>query len=179
MFKLHLTENTHLALLQEHHSDEVFKTVDHNRSHLRKWLPWVDGTKSSADTKEFIKSQLELFAKNSVLVSGIWVQDRYAGTIGFHKIDWTNKRASIGYWLAEEFQGKGIMGRACRTFTDHAFKELRLNKVEIHCATENKRSRAIPERLGFKHEGSIRQAEWLYDYFVDHEVYGMLAKEWS
>lgn len=62
---------------------------------------------------------------------------------------------------------------------DYAFNELNLNRVEIRCAVENKKSRAIPERLHFVNEGCIRQAEWLYDHYVDHIVYGMLKEEWK
>lgn len=60
-----------------------------------------------------------------------------------------------------------------------SFSHLKLNKVEIRAAIENKKSRSIPERLGFVNEGSIRQAEWLYDHFVDQIVYGILAIEWN
>jgi ribosomal-protein-serine acetyltransferase len=42
-----------------------------------------------------------------------------------------------------------------------------------------KNSRGIPERLGFVNKGCIRQAEWLYDHYVDHVVYGKLAEEWN
>src|SRR3712207_8983550 len=51
-----------------------------------------------------------------------------------------------------------------------SFLELGLNRVSIACATENKKSCAIPERLGFRREGVQRQAEWLYDHFVDHVI---------
>jgi ribosomal-protein-serine acetyltransferase len=62
---------------------------------------------------------------------------------------------------------------------DYAFSGLKLNRVEIACATENKKSQAIPKRLGFTEEGIARQAEWLYDHYVDHIVYGLLASDWK
>ena len=54
-----------------------------------------------------------------------------------------------------------------------------ISKVEIRVASGNINSRSIPYRLGFVEEGCIRQAEWLYDHYVDHIVYGMLVKEWK
>jgi hypothetical protein len=39
--------------------------------------------------------------------------------------------------------------------------------------------RAVPERLGFQLEGIIRDAEWLYDHFVDHAMYAILKKDWN
>jgi ribosomal-protein-serine acetyltransferase len=101
------------------------------------------------------------------------------GVAGFNSINWSNKTAYIGYWLGEGFQGNGIMTKVAKALTDYAFIELGLNKVEIRAAVENKKSRSIPERLGFKNEGCIRQAEWLYDHYVDHVVYGILADEWD
>ena len=83
----------------------------------------------------------------------------------------------MGYWLDKEAQGTGLMTRSCSALLEHAFAELDLNRVEIRCAVDNARSRAIPERLGFRLEGQLRQAEWLYDRFVDHAVYGLLARE--
>ena len=70
------------------------------------------------------------------------------------------------------------MTKVAKALTNYAFHHLNLNKVEIRAAVENKKSRSVPERLGFVNEGTIRQAEKLYDHYVDHIVYGVLASEW-
>src|SRR5262249_2414636 len=101
-----------------------------------------------------------------------------AGVVGLHFIDWTNRKTSIGYWLAEAQQGKGVMTRACAALIDHSFGTLGLNSMQLECAVGNEKSCAIPERRGFSREGVLRQREWLYDRFVDHVSYSLLAAEW-
>ncbi|HEV2660378.1 MAG TPA: GNAT family protein, partial [Ktedonobacteraceae bacterium] len=96
----------------------------------------------------------------------------------YHPIDRTKSQVEIGYWLAAPFQGKGIMTKACRVMVDYAFTRLGVQKVVIRCALGNTRSCAIPQRLGFQHEGIVKQGEWLYDHFVDLNVFGMLASDW-
>ncbi len=168
-----------LRLLKEQHAEELFALMNLNREYLQQWLPWLGTHTSLEDTRDFIRGSLEQFANNNGFHLGIWFRGRLAGVIGYHKIDWINRATSIGYWLGASFQGRGLMTRACRTLVDYAFNGFGLNRVEIRCAVENKKSRAIPERLGFREEGIIRQAEWLYDRFVDHVIYGMLASEWQ
>ena len=76
-------------------------------------------------------------------------------------------------------QGKGIMTRVVKALIDYAFDQLALNRVEILVAFNNIKSRAIPERLGLKKEGYLRQAEWLHDHYVDLMIYAVLKKDWS
>ncbi|MBA2871009.1 RimJ/RimL family protein N-acetyltransferase [Anoxybacillus calidus] len=89
----------------------------------------------------------------------------------------TARQASVNY-ITEEAQGKGIVTKSVKAILDYVFRELGLNRVEIRCGVHNKKSRAIPERLGFVQEGIIRDGEWLYDHFHDLVVYSMLAKDW-
>ncbi len=179
MFGYKLGENTQLRLLEERHAKELADLTDRNREHLRAWLPWVDASRTVEDRKNLIRSTLKQFAENNGFQAGIWHEGRLAGVVGYHAIDWENRSTTLGYWLGEEFKGQGLATAACRALVDHAFEELGLNRVRIACAAENKRSCAIPERLGFRREGIQRQAEWPYDHFVDHVVYATLASEWQ
>ena len=102
----------------------------------------------------------------------------YCGVIGYNWIDPANRACEIGYWLAESHVGRGLMKRACATLIAYAFETLLLNRVNIPVAVGNARSRAIPEGLGFDHEGVRREAEWLYDHYVDHALYALLRRDW-
>lgn len=136
-------------------------------------------TQSVSDTESFIQSGLNQYDANNGFQLGIWFHGNLAGIIGLHSIHWGNQSTSIGYWLGTEFQGHGIMSGACRTLVEMMFEDFKLNRVEIRAAVGNVKSRAIPQRLGFVEEGRIRQAEWLYDHYVDHVIYGQLADEWK
>lgn len=99
--------------------------------------------------------------------------------IGYHAVDWANRSTRIGYWLAEEHQGQGTMTEAVRLLVDHALSVWGLNRVEIRAALENRRSRAIPERLGFCEEGTRREAERVGGRYLDSVAYSMLAVDWK
>lgn len=174
-----LFEDAELRLLEESHAEELFDLMDRNRAHLREWLPFLDFTQSPADSLHFIRSTRQQLADNAGIQCGIFYKGKLAGVIGVHAINWLNKKTSIGYWLGAEFQGRGLMTAATRALVDHAFTAWKLNRVEIHCATGNVKSQAIPERLGFVREGISRQSEWLYDHYVDHYNFAMLASEWE
>jgi ribosomal-protein-serine acetyltransferase len=103
---------------------------------------------------------------------------RIAGVIGYISVDWGNRATGVGYWLGEEYEGEGTMTAAARALTVHALVEWGLSRVEIRVATGNRRSRAIPERLGFREEGTLRKAQRIGDRYVDLAVYSMLAEDW-
>lgn len=178
MFYYRVREDIHLKLLELRDAQDMFTLTDDNRTYLREWLPWVDGTATLNDTTAFIQSTLHQFASNRGFQAGILYNQQLVGALGLHDINWGNRSSSVGYWLAESFQGNGIMTEACKAVVNLAFREYGLNRVEIRAAVANHKSRAIPERLGFHQEGICRQAEWLYDHYVDHVIYAILANEW-
>jgi ribosomal-protein-serine acetyltransferase len=85
----------------------------------------------------------------------------------------------IGYWITRAFEGRGLVTGACTLFVDHAFRERRLHRIEIHAAADNARSRAVAERLGFTHEATMRDGCRKPDgTYVDQVIYGLLEDEW-
>ena len=177
MFSLRVDSSLTLQLLEGHHAPILFALIEENRDHLRRWLPWLDVNRTEEDSRSFINSTRERYTNRESLEVGIWYREMLVGAIGFNHFSWQERCGQIGYWLATEAQGKGIITRSSRALIQYGFTEMDLNRVEIRAAIDNTSSRAIPERLGFCREGHLRQAEWLYDHFVDHIVYGLLAED--
>ncbi len=159
-------------------AEQLFALVNKNRDYLRPWLLWVDESKSPEDSKKYIEECLEDLRKKTKVDFGIWFQGTLVGSIGIFDISGQNRSAEIGYWLGEEYTGKGIMTKCVSKLIDYGFGELDLNRIRIRCVPENVQSAHIPERLGFIHEGTHRQSQWMYDKFLDDAVYGLLKSEW-
>jgi ribosomal-protein-serine acetyltransferase len=179
MFTLKVDHEIELQLFQLHHAEELYLLVDRNREHLRRWLPWVDNMTSPIQYHSIIPMWLKQFADNNGLNAGIRYNGTLVGSIGFHQTDWHNSQTSMGYFLADNAQGHGIMTRSVQALMNHAFYDLGLNRIEIRCGQKNHRSRAIPERLGFTKEGVIRDGERLHYNFHNLIIYSMLNKDWT
>ncbi len=172
-----ISEDLSLTTLDLCHAEELFRLTSGNRAYLRRWLPWLDTIRMVEDTRGFIRATLAQARENNGFQAVIVSRGRVVGVVGHHQVDWRNRTTALGYWVGEEFQGRGLVTAACRRLVAHSFDVLRLHRVEIRCAVENLRSRAIPERLGFRLEGRFREAEWLYDHWVDHAVYALLTTD--
>jgi ribosomal-protein-serine acetyltransferase len=178
MFHYPVDDEVELRLFEMRHADELFALAEENREHLLRFLPWIEDIHSYIDTRQFIREGLTQFANNDGFQAGIWYCNALVGCIGYHSIDWANRRSEIGYWLDRGHQGRGIMTRSVRALTDYAFRVYGLNRVILRCAVENARSRAVAERLGFQFEGVLREDLYVNFRYVDHALYGMLAHEW-
>ncbi len=180
MFSYKIDDDLELRLLEARHAEELDALVTLNYDHIKKWAAWLKDTESPIEkTREAIKQNLIQFAEGKGFNIFIWYQGKIVGKVGYNHFDWDNRQTEIGYWLGASFQGKGLVTKSCRVLINYAFSELNLNRVEIHCGVENTKSRKIPERLGFREEGILREAGWLHDHFVDEMIYGLLASEWQ
>lgn len=172
--------DSHLRMREIQMSDAgpIFKIINKDREYLRTWLPFVDYTRMVEDTERFIKTVHAGQNEHKEMVYVILNDNEIVGIIGFRNTDKTNHKTEIGYWLAQDQQGKGIVTRCVKALVALAFEKMRMNRVQIRVAVENQKSKAIPVRLGFKLEGREREGEYLNSHYVDLDVFGLLKKEW-
>jgi len=150
-----------------------------NREHLDRWLRWSNSIQTEADAIATIAVSAAKQERGLGFHSGIWVGEELAGGVVCRDIEPLHRRAEIGYWLARNHTGKGLATRAAIRMIDHLFLVAQLHRVEMQCGVDNLRSRAIPERLGFRLEGIMRESHWITTQFVDHALYGLLSREWT
>jgi ribosomal-protein-serine acetyltransferase len=169
-----ITPDLELRLLQLADAKTLFELVEANRTYLREWLAWVDGTTKLRDTEKFIAGALRDYETTRAFSSGIWSSGRLVGVIGHNRIDWGNRMGNPGWWLVPEAQGKGIMTQCCKIVFAHAFNQLQLARICVGVATGNLRGQSFVTRLGFTQVSTLRNAEWLNDRSVDHFIYSLL-----
>jgi ribosomal-protein-serine acetyltransferase len=179
MLRWELPGGRYLRLFEESDAEELDAVIAVNRAYLGRWLPWAQETSGVEARREFIRRTRRQLADNDGFQVAIVDDGAIVGVIGFHGVDWNHRSTSLGYWLAEDRQGRGTMTEAVRALVTYAFDCWRINRVEIRVAVGNLPSAAIPRRLGFVEEAVLRQAERHGDTFKDIVVYSMLAAEWS
>ncbi|CQR47528.1 Putative ribosomal N-acetyltransferase YdaF [Paraliobacillus sp. PM-2] len=176
MYKAMIDSENYIAILEPRHAKELYQVIDESRESIGKWLFFPKKTNKIEDSVTFIEKSLKRLSQNNGYWAGIWHNGKLAGSIGFLYIDWSARRTEIGYWLGDNYKGKGLATKSVKYFIEHAFNDLDLKKIEINVATNNMKSRAIPERLGLKEEGIIRNYEFLNGEYQDRVIYGLLKE---
>ena len=149
----------------------IMATVNVNREYLRQWLPWLDGNTELGHFQKYIESCCLGYREASSFLVGLWDEDSgcHIGNFGFNRLH--EDHGEIGYWLAQNYTGRGIIHHALIWLQKYGRKKFQLSEVTIRAATANERSRKVAQQLGFELLRIIPNNEWLYDHYVDHAEY--------
>lgn len=170
----------YLRPLRQEDAASIFSIIDTQREYLGRWLPFVAATRSVADSQAYVASVAESASESSDKVFAIICDDSFAGIVGIKSIDLANRKAEIGYWLSEPFQGRGLITEAVSRLCRLAFDDMALNRIQISCAVGNTRSGNVARRLGFTFEGIERAGEFVGNgRYFDIEVYSLLKNEYT
>lgn len=112
---------------------------------------------------------------------GIFTPDetRIVGGTGLHTRVGPDAR-EIGYWIHKDFTHQGFATEVSAALTKVAFEIEGMRRVEIHCAVENQFSAAVPQKLGYTHEATLRQRVLLADgVYHDSMIWSMLRDDYD
>ena len=158
-----------LRRLRTEDAPDIFASIDTQRRHLGRWLPFVAETHCVEQSEAVVAGML---ADTANPVYTIRNGEAFAGLIGFKSADAGKRSIEIGYWLREEQQGKGIMTAAVRALCETAFTQMGMRRIEIRCGVGNLPSNRIPQRLGFLRSHVEQRGEELSDgEWIDLNVY--------
>lgn len=143
---------------------------------LYEWLPW-EGFEDEAKASQMLTSYAEAAAQDGRRIYGIWVDDTLVGGALFASFNARSGIAEVGVWLANGARGRGIVTGVVAEMVRWCFEERGLHRIEWKCAPGNRPSRAIPTRLGFTHEGTLRQAFDIRGTKVDLELWALLRDD--
>lgn len=133
--------------------------IEESLDHLRPWMPWTRREPLPMGERiELLRRFRGQFDLDQDYVYGIFNQDetRVLGGTGLHTHLGKEAR-EIGYWIHVDYINRGLATESTAALTKVAFEVDSVRWVEIHCGPENIRSAAIPEKLGFTHEATLRQ----------------------
>lgn len=167
-----------LAFLEMSDAEELLYLVNASRGSLEKWLPWVEDFYTLQDARSSIDAYETQRRMGNGGAFGIRLEEdgALAGEFILQWIDLRNRVASLGYFLGSEFEGKGF-AREAGTLVLEFLRTAGIHRVEISAATENAKSNALAERLGFRMEGVAVDAEFLHGKFWNHNRWAFVFDE--
>lgn len=177
MEHLYVNKNIRLETVKLSMATVIFSTIERDREYLQMWLPFIEMTQNISDTEKFIQRVVNQPAVKKDDIYSIWHNEEFAGLIGFKDTDWINRKTELGYWLAENKQGKGIATMCVNKLIRYTFQKLKMNRIQIKVAVGNAKSAAIPQHLGFVFEGIERAGELNNEKYHDLEIYSLLKTD--
>jgi len=157
-------------------AEDLYALLDSNRDRLEWWSAWSTRVRTRKDAAELIRSSTH---HDEDLGSPLFVYDSGA-LIGALNVDPSKSEdngatADVRYWIGGEWEGRGLMIRACRAAVDAAIAHFELAGVTIHTGAGNMRARALAERLGFQILRVDRGASATEDVIV----YSVSSADWA
>ena len=167
------------------------RAVEHND--LPRFVQWLNDPEvtagltlvtplSQAQEEKWFERVLAGPPENAPLVMEINTQAGWVpvGNLGLHMVNWHEREAELGIFIGEKtYWNQGYGEDAIRLLLDYAFWRLNLHRVSLRVHADNPRAVRCYEKIGFVHEGRLRQAHFSNGEYVDVLVMSVLRSEWK
>jgi RimJ/RimL family protein N-acetyltransferase len=166
------TERLLLRPFEERDADELL--VAGKDPEILRWMPWAS-TQTRQTATDWCTTHAHpdpARAMNFAIIG----DDRFVGSVGLGRTDWTDGRVEVGYWVAPWARRKGYAVEATRGVAAYAFQK-GMHRMELLAATTNLASQGVAEKAGFTRECVLREAMLIPAGRVDAVLYSLLASE--
>lgn len=158
---------------------ELKSAIDESKDHLLRWMAWAKHEPEEVDKKlERIRRRRVEFDTDEAYHYGVFLQEdnKFIGSISLMRRS-GDKSLELGYWLHVNYINKGYITEAASALVKIAFELHQVERVEVHCDEKNFKSAAVPKKLGFTHEATIRSNEKNEDGTRKRDMIWVLFKE--
>lgn len=128
------------------------RVIEANRGHLGRFLPWMDELEAIGDIEEWMAPRVGGVEYDGELIYLINIRYEIAGMMSVERMDHANGSCEVGYWISKSHEGRGVVSNATRAFFDYLFGDHGMERVEVTMVPENRKSKAVAERLGMREE---------------------------
>lgn len=159
----------------------VYDAVAESLPDLRRWLPWASGNYTRPTAQHYVRDSIAAWNEGRAWDFTIRRPDdpgRHLGNVSIWYTSVPNLVGEIGYWVRTSETNTGVCTEATARLLQVAFEELRLHRVALRIAVGNVGSERVAEKLGFQHEGLLREEVRVGHEWLDHTVWGLLEREW-
>jgi len=156
------------------------ESVTQSLEHLRPWMPWVYNEPEPIEAKvRRLKRFRGLFDLGQDFIYAIFNREgtKLIGGTGLHT-RLGESELEIGYWIHKDYINQGLVTESTAALVKIAFELIHIHRIEIHCDPGNLASAAIPRKLGFTHEGTLRAKTRFLDGWSDSMIWGLLETEY-
>jgi ribosomal-protein-alanine N-acetyltransferase len=149
-----------------------------NRTWLRQWEATSPHGPATFDTRASIRSLQSSARAGHGLPFVMEYDGQLAGQLNVSSITYGSlASATLGYWVAERFAGKGVTPTSVALATDYCFFQLGLHRMEICIRPENGPSLRVVKKLGFRYEGLRRRYIHINGDWRDHFCFALVVEE--
>lgn len=126
------------------------------------------------DASQWIERQLNEEVKLNYVID---IDGEVAGAVGLElREDIYRKTCEIGYWLGEQYWGRGVMPEAVKLVTAYAFEHFDLNRIQAGVFSKNPRSMRVLEKAGYHKEAILKSSVLKNEEVLDEHIYAALKQ---
>ncbi|HWS22878.1 MAG TPA: GNAT family protein [Anaerolineales bacterium] len=176
-----ITPRTIIRCYEENDAPALTEALLDSNAHLREWLSFAETDQWKVeDQVAKIRAWRSGFEEDRDQVFGIFDRSnhQFIGSVGYHKRVGAGG-IEIGYWTRISRIRQGFMTEAVKALIKLAFEYYLYDRVEIHCQTGNLASAAIPKKLGFEWEATLKKRVLMSTGYKDLSIFSLFREDYG